>query len=106
MTLTLCVVCVVVCNRFGPPGVVCDREKLAGREVVVVANGRALMLCPSLESLDTADPDDVEIVHPNEDGAWCLERCHSRGGLGSRSPVRCGGWTNGAVGPKEAERES
>jgi len=45
---------------------------IAGREVVVAGNGRALLLCPPLESLthDSLTSPDITIVHPNEDGSY------------------------------------
>jgi hypothetical protein len=46
-------------------GVVVDKAQLRDREVLVIGNGRAVMLCPS-DSLANADPEEVEVVHPNE----------------------------------------
>ncbi|CAM9228471.1 unnamed protein product [Phaeothamnion confervicola] len=52
---------------LSPLGVVCDREELHDREVVVVEGGTALLLAPWRIG---ADEKDVTVVHPNQDGSY------------------------------------
>ena len=47
---------------------------MVDKELVVVGEGEAIMLVSSLDELDTADPDHLEIIHPNEDGSYWRKR--------------------------------
>eukprot|EP00953_Heterococcus_sp_UTEX-ZZ885_P002213 1714-Heterococcus_DN1.PRE.1 len=56
---------------LAPLGVVCDKEQLADREVVVVEGGHALLLVPWRITEQDQAP---EVVHPNQDGSYWRRR--------------------------------
>jgi len=53
-------------ETLSPLGIVVNKKKLAGREVLVIEDGKAVvMLGPEEE--------DIEVVHPNEDGSYWIK---------------------------------
>mmetsp|Transcript_22365 Transcript_22365/g.55372 ORF Transcript_22365/g.55372 Transcript_22365/m.55372 type:complete len:239 (+) Transcript_22365:554-1270(+) len=51
-------------ETLSPLGIVVSKEKLGDREVLVVENGKAIVL------VSEEDENFVEVVHPNEDGSY------------------------------------
>jgi hypothetical protein len=58
-------------DLLSPLGIVCDAKQLRGRDVVVAEGGQALML---VQWKVGADPEDVEVVHPQSDGSYWTPR--------------------------------
>lgn len=50
-------------ETLSPLGIVISKVHLAGREVLVLEEGKALLMVGP-------NPDDVEVVHPNGDGSY------------------------------------
>mmetsp|Transcript_11988 Transcript_11988/g.16944 ORF Transcript_11988/g.16944 Transcript_11988/m.16944 type:complete len:250 (-) Transcript_11988:9-758(-) len=56
---------------LSPLGIVCDRNQIAGREVVVIEEGKVLLLVPRKIEQEGTKP---EVVHPNQDGSYWRRR--------------------------------
>mmetsp|Transcript_33909 Transcript_33909/g.79838 ORF Transcript_33909/g.79838 Transcript_33909/m.79838 type:complete len:355 (-) Transcript_33909:109-1173(-) len=56
-------------ETLSPLGIVVEKERLLGREVVVVNEGEALVL---IDNRAEGVPPLVEVIHPNDDGSYWL----------------------------------
>ena len=52
-------------ETLAPLGIVVSKQALDGREVLVIAEGTALVLVG-------CEGNEIEVIHPNEDGTFCF----------------------------------